>query len=394
MNKIIFHIDIDTFFISVEKILNNNIDIENKPVVIARNSIHGMISTSNYIARKYNIFGGTPLFIAKKKCKNLIILEPHYAEYEKYSTLFYNFLKKYTKNIVLVSLDECYVDFANQVKTYNQAYILAKKIKNNIKKELNLTVSIGISFNLFMAKTANNIGKPNNIYIINQNNYENILSSYNISDIYNIGRSTAMFLHSLNIYTVSQLLKYKHKKYLAKKLGIKYLHIINAIKGFSSNIVVHEDINSKNKSLSLSSVIWDNKYKYDNEIYNNIIFFTNQLVNKIHAQNILIKCVYIKMRLHSSKNKWIIRQKTLNNYSNNYYFILNNILDLYDESVNTTQIIKGIGIGFKLLKDVKYDDLDSFQLSKNSLDKKTLKVIRLANHSLENKLLKTVKNIE
>lgn len=171
---IIFHIDLDAFFASVEENLNPN--LKGKPVVVAGKSRRTVVASANYEARKYGVKSAEPIFLAVKKCPSLVVVSHHFSEYVKVSNLFHNLIyNQFCKKLESASIDECFLDVSDIVNDYKKAKFYAKKIQNKIKSDLNLNVSIGISYNKFLAKTATDINKPFGITIISKDDIKTVL---------------------------------------------------------------------------------------------------------------------------------------------------------------------------------------------------------------------------
>jgi DNA polymerase-4 len=156
MNKVIFHIDIDRFYASVEEIFEKKFSL--LPMVVANHQSKSIVLTSNHLARKLGIKAPMKLYEAKKLCKNLYVSEPKKYLYKTYSKKFFELLKEnITSNIEIVSIDECFIDVTKILEKYHNNYdILAMKIIELVKEQLHLDVTIGISETKFLAKVAGN----------------------------------------------------------------------------------------------------------------------------------------------------------------------------------------------------------------------------------------------
>ena len=139
--KVICHIDLNTFFVRCEEIRNPN--LEGKPVAIGHEGRAGILSTSSYEARKYGAKAGMPTFKAKQACPNLIILPVDFKLYHKKSKEFFNYVKRFTKMVEIASIDECYVDFTNVIKSKKDPMKFFQDFQNGLFKETKLKCSIG-----------------------------------------------------------------------------------------------------------------------------------------------------------------------------------------------------------------------------------------------------------
>jgi len=111
--QIIFHIDLNAFFASAE--VSRNPLLEGKPIVISRDSRRSIVTTASYEARKYGIHSAMPLFLAKQKCPDLVIVEPHFSLYKNLSQSFFEIIGQYSSQLEVASIDECYVDMTSYI---------------------------------------------------------------------------------------------------------------------------------------------------------------------------------------------------------------------------------------------------------------------------------------
>jgi DNA polymerase-4 len=157
--KYIIHVDINSFFASVEELQNPN--YKNKPIVVSGYTKRSVVASANYIARNYGINAAMPIFMAKNLCRSLVVVTPHFNLYEEYSEKFIRLIsEKFTNNIEIGSIDECYVDITNIVNKKNQPINIAYQIQKMIKAKLGLNCSIGIANNKFLAKMGSDYKKP------------------------------------------------------------------------------------------------------------------------------------------------------------------------------------------------------------------------------------------
>ena len=217
-NKIIFHLDFDAFFAAIEEIKKPN--YKNKPLIVGGRTRNSVVSTCNYLARKYGIKSAMPIFQAKILCPQAIILPGDYALYNSYSKKIFNFIKeKFTNICEQYSIDECFLDVTNTIKKYKDVFALAKTIQKAIFNNFKLTVSIGISYNKFLAKMATDLNKPNGITLINKDNFKAKFWPLPIEKMYFIGKSTAKILKEIGIKTIKDLAQFNNLKLLEHKLG-------------------------------------------------------------------------------------------------------------------------------------------------------------------------------
>lgn len=200
MKRKILHIDMDAFFAAVETLDNPN--LKGKPIIVGGNSERGVVTTCSYEARKYGVRSAMPGYIAKSLCPNAIFVPIRHYRYREISKKVFDIIHRFAEVVEVVSIDEAYIDITDKEV---EAIKIAFLIKQTIKKELGLTLSVGISYNKFLAKLASDWNKPNGIMEITKENVENLLAPLEISKIHGIGQKSVEKLNSIGIFTVADM---------------------------------------------------------------------------------------------------------------------------------------------------------------------------------------------
>ncbi|GAB6149288.1 hypothetical protein JCM1406_04580 [Clostridium novyi] len=232
MERVILHVDMDAFFASVEAM--DNPSLKGKPVVVGGISERGVVSTCSYEARKYGIRSAMPVYKAKYLCPSAIFLPIRHYRYREVSRKVFKILSTVTDKIEQVSIDEAYLDITNINMNPKD---VAVNIKNMIKENMRLTISVGISYNKFLAKLASDWNKPDGLKIITKDMIPEILMPLSINKVHGIGTKSAEKLNNIGIFTVKQLYG------LPKKLFYEYfgkfgIDIYNRIRGIDNREVV------------------------------------------------------------------------------------------------------------------------------------------------------------
>lgn len=211
--RIIGHLDMDAFFASIEE--RDNPHFRGKPLVVGANPRNGkgrgVVSTANYLARKYGVVSGMPISKAWKLLKEAIFVQPDIEKYEKESERIKEILKKFVKKIEKASIDEFYFDLSF-AKSFKRAKEICIKIKEEIKKETNLSCSIGIAQNKLLAKIASQLKKPDGLTLILPSQNEKILDPLPVRVLPGVGPKMEEKLLELKIKTVKDLRKLSRKK--------------------------------------------------------------------------------------------------------------------------------------------------------------------------------------
>ena len=205
MDRVILHSDMNGFYASVECMLNPQ--LKGKPVAVggSEENRHGIILAKSEEAKKYGIKTGEALWQARKKCKDLIIVPPHFDKYNAYSEYAREIYRRYTNLIEPFGLDECWLDVTGSTHLFGTGYDIAYQIKETIKYELGLTVSVGVSFNKIFAKLGSDMKKPDAITIISKENFKDKIWNLPASDLLGVGRATSIKIESMGIQTIGDL---------------------------------------------------------------------------------------------------------------------------------------------------------------------------------------------
>ena len=213
MGQIIFHIDVNSAFLSwtaVEQLKNGaEQDIREIPAIIGgdRESRHGIVLAKSVPAKKYGIITGEPIVHALRKCPEVQIYPSNHKMYGEYSRQFMEFLKTYTPDIEQVSVDECYMNFTGIAYKYHSPIDAALEIKNAVYEKFGFTVNVGISVNRLLAKMASDFEKPNKVHTLFLEEIEEKMWPLPVSELYMAGRSSVEVLHKLEIRTIGELAK-------------------------------------------------------------------------------------------------------------------------------------------------------------------------------------------
>ncbi len=218
--RIIFHVDMDQFFAAVEE--RERPEIQGKPVVVGADPKEGkgrgVVSTSNYEARKYGVKSGIPITRAWRLCPNAVYLPVNYSLYQKVSARIMAILRSYADKFERWGLDEAFLDVTSRVKNFEEAKKLAQKIKKEIYKKERLTCSIGVGPNKLVAKIGSDFEKPDGLTVVRGEDAKAFLSPLRVRRLLWVGRKTENRLNMLGIKTIGDLANYD-ASILAEKFG-------------------------------------------------------------------------------------------------------------------------------------------------------------------------------
>ena len=207
----------DYFFAQVEE--RDDPTLKNQPFSVG--SIHparGVISTCNYIARKYGIHSAMPVALAIKKCPQLILLPTQMHKYKEASKIIRKIFYHLTPLVEPLSLDEAYLDVSKITQFSNSATWMAKWLLNEIYEKTGLTASAGIASNKLLAKIASDVNKPNGMYVVKPEMQLAFISNLPIHRLYGVGKVTQQKLYDMNVHYCKDLQAFS-KTQLTDKFG-------------------------------------------------------------------------------------------------------------------------------------------------------------------------------
>ena len=211
MDRIIFHIDVNSAFLSwtALDLLNNgaSLDIRTVPAIIGGDikKRHGVVLAKSIPAKKYGIQTGEPIVNAFRKCPTLLLESPDHASYQAHSRDFIRFLTQICPDIEQVSIDECFLDYTPIAAKFPSPEAAASYIKDYIRDQFGFTVNVGISDRKILAKMASDFQKPDKIHTLYKREIKAKMWPLPVSDLFMCGKSSVETLHKLEIDTIGQL---------------------------------------------------------------------------------------------------------------------------------------------------------------------------------------------
>ncbi len=203
------HLDLDAFFASVEIKLNPS--LRGKPVLVGRVDPHGrsvprgVIATCSYEARKFGVKSGMPAFQALKLCPQAVVVGGHYEEYIKASDQVFSIAARYAPKVEQIGIDEAFLDFSRTEWIYPDLTKIARRIKEEVKREVGITASIGIAATKVCAKVASDYQKPEGVTYVESGREKEFLAPLPLTDLPGIGRKMEEYFHRLGVKTLGEL---------------------------------------------------------------------------------------------------------------------------------------------------------------------------------------------
>ena len=243
------HCDLNNFYASVEQKLHPEYDGLPLAVCGDPKQRHGIVLAKNQLAKKAGVQTGEAIWISKQKCPDIVFVAPHYNEYVKYSKQVFSIYTQYTDRVESFGIDECWLDVTGSKKLFGEGKEIADTIRERVKAETGLTISVGVSFTKTLAKLGSDLKKPDATTVLDKAHYMDIIGDMSPSELIMIGGRTAKKLSDLNIHTIRELAN-ADRESLRYHFGVIADNMINAAAGIETEEVKRFDDRSVPKSVS------------------------------------------------------------------------------------------------------------------------------------------------
>lgn len=337
MERTILHIDCNKFYASVECL--HNPEIRNKPVAVggSAESRHGIILTKNEIASKYEILTAEPIWKARQKCPDLIVVPPNFPLYVRFSKMARNIYKDYSDYIEPFGLDENWLDVTGSKKSGKE---IAEEIRKRVKFELGITVSIGVSWNKIFAKFGSDYKKPDAVTVITKNNYKNIVWKSPCSDLLFVGPATKRKLNSYGIYTIGELAE-TNPSFLHSVFGKNGDILHSFANGLDSSPVSHMNDEQAVKSVG-NSTTTPRDMKNNDDVKTVFTVLAESVARRLREQGVKGKTVSISVRDCNLKS--FTRQGQLKTHTDVSSEIIEEAMRLFLENCDWKNPIRSVGV--------------------------------------------------
>ena len=355
--RTILHCDLNGFFASVEEKLNP--DLKNVPMAVGGNeeNRHGIILAKNELAKAFNIKTAETIWAAKKKCPDLIIIPPQHEEYVHYSRLVNKIYCDYTDMVEPFGIDESWLDVTASKNLFGDGKTIADTLRARIKNELDLTISVGVSFNKIFAKLGSDYKKPDATTIIDTENYKEIVYPLPVTDLFFVGGKTAERLKNFRIKTIGDLAGTK-KEILMSALGKQGEMIWDFANGLDNDpvktIYDEHDLKSVGNSITFKRDL----IGYD-DIKTGVIMLSDEVAMRLRKHG--LACYSVAVSIKDPDFKTLQRQKTLKNPTCLSSEIAKTAMELIRANWNEKKPIRLIAITAKsLVKEGTQEQISMF----------------------------------
>ena len=334
-NRAIVHMDLDTFFVSCERLLDSRLN--GKPILIGGTSARGVVASCSYEARKFGIHSAMPMRMAKERCPEAIIIKGNSATYSKYSKLVTEVVAAHVPLFEKTSIDEFYVDLSGMDRFYG-CMQYAQEIRRKILQEIGLPISFGLSNNKTVSKIATGEAKPNNALQVNKGIEKSFLAPLSVKKIPSVGMKTFQQLCGLGVRQIGTLqeMPVALMEDTFGKLGRVIWLKANGID--DSPVIPY----SERKSISTERT-FDRDTTDVSKLRSILFAMAENLTYQLRRAGKICGCITVKIRYSDFQTKSLQRKIP---YSCSDHEILPIALELFEKIYDRRVLIRLIGIRF------------------------------------------------
>lgn len=293
--KLIFHVDMDAFFVSVEEIFDPS--LKGRPVVVGgKSDQRGVVSAASYAARKFGVHSAMPLRTAGKLCPHAIFVEGHPERYREYSGKVYAVLQHFSPLVEMASVDEAYVDMSGTERLFGPPLRAAHSLHETMKTETGLNCSIGIATSKLVAKIASDQAKPNGVLSVMPGVEARFLAPLEVRRIPGVGKVTEKNLHAIGIRRIGDLAALDEAD-LEARFGKWGLALAGKAQGFDAGGWFDSEIGERDQPKSISHEHTFNTDTRDpNRIDSTIAHLTEKVARRLREHGLYARTIQLKLR--------------------------------------------------------------------------------------------------
>lgn len=342
--RVIFHVDMDAFFASVE--ILKNPALKGKPVIVGGDpSKRGVVSTCSYEARKFGVRSAMSLFEAKRRCPHGIFIEGSYEIYGKYSAQVMDILAALAPKIEVVGIDEAYFDVTDEIDRYSSAFKLGQLMRQEVAKHTGLTCSVGIGSNKLIAKIASSTAKPNGLFEVPAGMEAQFLEPMAIEKIPGIGLKTQVLLNHDGIKTVGDLQRLGMEE-LINRYGAGGYYFYMAAFGRDDRPVETEDQAPKSVGAETTFEVDHSDSEF---LRKELLYVFRKAYKRLRRHKMRTRGFSLKLRY--SDFHTITRSHTFDTHLVDYERLIKEVIQLFDHIYDGKVPLRLIGVSFEKLSD-------------------------------------------
>jgi DNA polymerase-4 len=343
MNRNIVHIDLDTFFVSCERLLNS--ELNGKPVLVGGTSGRGVVAACSYEARTYGVHSAMPMQMARRLCPEAIVVKGNSSIYSKFSEDITDIIKEESPLYEKSSIDEFYIDVSGMDKFYG-SYLWAQELRKRIIRETGLPISFGLSTNKTVSKVATGEIKPNNYMQVESGHEKEFLAPLQVKKIPMVGDQTYKMLLSMGVRYVKTIQEMPIEL-MNKVMGKNGIALWKKAQGIDNSLVepYHE-------RKSISSSLTFEKDTIDVQALKKLLLaMAEKLAFYLRNGNKLTSCVTVTIRYSDFDTR--TRQKRIP-YTSLDHTLIATTMELFDQLYNRRVLVRLVGVRFSHLVGGSY----------------------------------------
>lgn len=306
-DRTILHCDCNGFFASVECVLNPALKTVPMAVGGDEQSRHGIILAKNELAKKYDIQTAETLASARKKCPELVIVQPHHDVYKQFSKRVNEIYAQYTDMIEPFGIDESWLDVTGSQRLFGNGKTIADTLRERVKRETGLTISVGVSFNKVFAKLGSDYKKPDATTVIMREDVERIVYPLPVGAMLYVGGAVQKSLAAFGIYTIGQLAA-ADEGFLKARLGKIGTTLSLYARGLDNSPVKMYGEQEAAQSVG-NGTTFDHDLTTEDEIHQGVMQLCEKVARRLRNQR--LKCRTVQVQIKDPSFKVISRQKKL-----------------------------------------------------------------------------------
>lgn len=355
MKPAIMHVDMDAFYAAIEQ--RDNPELKGKPVIVGGTiESRGVVSTASYEARKYGVHSAMAMTEAHRRCPDGVYLPVDMQKYRRVSRQLMEIFHRFTPDVEAISLDEAFLDLTGSQKLFGPAEEIGMEIKRLIREELQLTASVGLSYNKFLAKLASDMDKPDGFYRILPEELEEKVWPLPIRRMMGVGGKTSQMLEQMGVTTIGQLAKVNTGllEHLLGKQGVVMHQVANGIDGRRVEPV--RESKSVGRETTFPQDICE-QYLLETILFT----LADDVCHTLRISGLKGKTVSIKIRYPDFRS--ITRAVTLEQYTSSFEPVFAAVQDLMQHNYKDGAAVRLIGVTVSNLKkdDQIVEQQDLFQ---------------------------------
>lgn len=336
----ILHCDCNCFYASVE--MQEHPELRGKSIAVCGDpeARHGIVLTASYPAKRMGVKTGMPIWEAKQHCRDLIIVPASYGKYQKYSGYVREVFNDYTDQVESFGLDEAWLDITGSVGLFGSPVKIANEISVRIKRELGITVSIGVSFNKITAKLGSDYKKPDAITIIEPENYKEIVYPLPAGDLLYVGAATQRKLGNYGIRTIGQLAE-MNPEVLKGWFGVMGYTLSAFARGLDQTPVAKQDAHSAIKSVG-NSATTPRDLTTDEDVWLMLVLLSESVAMRM--RDLGSKCNVVEIYVRDNELSGFTRRRKLDSPTNVSIEIARIAFDLFKRNYSWPKPLRSIGV--------------------------------------------------